>query len=143
LVYAARRRGDRWEYLLLRRAQRGEAFWQGVSGGLEGEETPAAAARRELREETGFAPARVEDLHYGYTFPLADRWRDLYAPGVTELREQVFVADVTGQPEPVIDPGEHDAWRWCGLAEALRLLRWPDNREALRRAHRRLRSPAP
>jgi 8-oxo-dGTP pyrophosphatase MutT (NUDIX family) len=94
-------------------------------------------------EETGFVPEWLQDLDFTYTFPVAAKWRDLYEPGVTEIRENTFVADVTGQAEPVVDPREHDAQRWCSFDEASLLLRFPDNREALRRADARLQQREP
>lgn len=135
LVYVARQSGGQWQYLLLHRIARGDDFWQGVTGGVENSETSLQAAYRELREETGFTPDRLVDLAYSYTFPVADKWRDLYAAGVKEIREYVFLAEVPGDADPGIDPREHDMWRWSAFEEALALLRWPDNRNALRRAH--------
>jgi 8-oxo-dGTP pyrophosphatase MutT (NUDIX family) len=81
LVYVVRQFGAEWQYLLLHRIQRGDDFWQGVSGGVEDDETCHQAAARELEEETGYVADRLTDLAFSYTFPLADKWRDLYAPG--------------------------------------------------------------
>lgn len=134
LVYVTRRIDGRREYLMLHRVRRGDDFWQGVSGGVESGETIEEAARRELMEETGFAPIRFEDIDVSYTFPLAEKWRALYALGVSEIREHVFVAEVGGDHDPVIDPREHDEWRWCGFDDALALLSWPDNIIGLRAA---------
>ena len=135
LVYVARHNASEWQYLLLHRIARADDFWQGVTGGVENDETLLQAAGRELEEETGFTPKWLVDLDHSYTFPVADKWRDLYAPGVREIREHVFLAEVPAEADPAIDPREHDAWRWCPFEEALDWLRWPDNRDALRRAH--------
>jgi dihydroneopterin triphosphate diphosphatase len=135
LVYVARRMEREWQYLLLHRVARGDDFWQGVTGGLESGETPLQAAYRELREETGFTTRRLVDLAYTYTFAVADKWRDLYAADVCEIVEHVFVAEMADETDPRIDRSEHDSWRWCSFDEALRLLHWPDNVKALRRAH--------
>jgi dATP pyrophosphohydrolase len=126
--------GER-RYLMLQRVPRLDAFWQGVSGGVEGDETPLEAARREVLEETSFTPARLHDLGYTYSFPLADKWRNLYAEGVTEIVEHTFVAELVEMAEPRINPMEHDDWRWCSFDEAVGLLSWPENIVALRRAH--------
>jgi dATP pyrophosphohydrolase len=111
----------------------------GVTGGVEHGETRLQAAERELEEETGFTPDRLLDPGYDYTFPLADKWRDLYAAGVEEIHEFVFVAEISGHEEPRIDAREHDRWLWAGLEEALALLLWPENVAALRHADAWLR----
>nr|BAL58927.1 nucleotide phosphate derivative pyrophosphohydrolases, MutT/NUDIX family protein [Candidatus Acetothermum autotrophicum] len=135
LVYAVRRVGDHWEYLLLRRILSRGGFWQGVTGGVRQNEGLVEAARRELLEETGLVPALLERVDYSYSFPLDDEWRHLYSPDVKEIMEYIFVAHVGAQQEPRIDPREHDAWRWCCFKEALELLHWPENKEALKRCH--------
>ena len=56
----------------------------------------------------------------------------MYAAGVEEIVEYVFVAFVGGQQEPTIS-FEHDKWQWCNLNQALELLTWPENIEALKR----------
>ena len=139
LVYPVRRRGAKPEYLLCHRRLRGHEFWQGVTGGVEGEEALSEAARRELAEETGLTPVALEQIDFSYTFPVADRFRHLYAPGVHEITEHVFLAWVDDQAEPVVSD-EHDAWRWLPVAEALALLTWPGNIEALARCDRMART---
>lgn len=51
LVHPLKLVGRDWEYLLLRRIPEQGGFWQGVTGGVEGRESLADAARRELIEE--------------------------------------------------------------------------------------------
>ena len=59
-VYPVRRRQADLEVLLLRRGTgtRCTGSWEAVHGHIEAGETPVAAARRELLEETGLAPER-------------------------------------------------------------------------------------
>jgi dATP pyrophosphohydrolase len=141
LVNVARAQAGEWQYVLLHRVARGDDFWQGVTGGAEDDESPLQAAGRELHEETAFDADRLVDLHFSYTFPLSEKWRDLYSRGVEEIREHAFVA--RGDVEPVIDPTEHYMWCWYSAKEALALLQWPNNREALRQAEAYLRADAP
>lgn len=133
LVYPVRATQDGLEYLLLHRLVKRGDFWQGVTGGVEEGEETLEAARRELIEETGLTPSTIEKIDYAYSFPVAEGWRHLYAEGVNELTEYVFVAHVDGEREPTPDAREHDKWAWCDLNLALDLLTWPGNIEALKR----------
>jgi dATP pyrophosphohydrolase len=134
-VYPVRTADDDCEYLLLRRVPKPElgldGFWQGVTGGVEAGEGIIEAAVRELAEETKLVPSVLEQVDYSYSFPVDGRWRHLYAAGVDEIVEYVFVAFIDRQQEPSIS-AEHDKWRWCGLDEALGLLKYPGNIESLK-----------
>jgi lipoyl(octanoyl) transferase len=137
LIYIRRRpTPDSAEYLLLRRTAARGGFWQGVTGGVEEHESFAQAARREVVEETGYQQfVSFLPLHFRYRFPLdRERWGHLDAPEVETITEEGFGAEVgLDNGEPVRDPSEHDQCRWLGGQQALALLAWPENREALRR----------
>ena len=133
LVFLARRKSEGWEFLLMRRVPRRGGFWQGVSGGAEDAEGLVEAARREVFEETGFVLKTIEAIGYSYTFPMEAEWKHLYAPDVSRIEEHVFVALIDGREPRLSD--EHDKWRWVRLETALELLKWPENKEALRRCY--------
>ena len=139
LVYPARTTDCGPEYLLLRRVAGRGGFWQGVTGGIEEDESLVVGAMRELGEETGFVPSALEQIDYSYSFPMQDEWRDIYAAGVEEIVEYVFVAFMNGRQEPTLS-FEHDKWQWCSFDEALELLTWPGNIEALKRCDRFVRT---
>jgi lipoyl(octanoyl) transferase len=139
LVYPARVAGNDWEYLLLRRVPSRGGFWQGITGGVEEGEDLAVTAMRELAEEAGLVPSALEQMVYSYTLSMQDEWRELYATGVEEIVEYVFVALVDRQQEPTLS-WEHDAWQWCSLDEALELLTYPGNVEALKSCDRFVRT---
>lgn len=142
LVYPVRAGDHGPEYLLLHRlATRGD-FWQGVTGGVEEGETILEAARREMIEETGLVPSTIQKIDYTYSFPVGEKWRHLYAEGVEEIAEYVFVAQVDGQQTPTPDAREHDQWQWCSLEAALERLTWPGNIEALKQCDNFLKNHA-
>ena len=55
LIFPVRSTEKGWEYLMLKRVLERGGFWQGVTGGLELNETIPEAAKRELLEETGLS----------------------------------------------------------------------------------------
>ena len=132
LVYLFRVVGADREYLLLHRVPKLGAFWQGVSGATEKGESLVQGAAREVLEETGFRPKKLDSIDYSYSYPVQEKWRKWYGPEPTEIVEHVFVAKVEGG-EPALS-WEHDDWRWCAPDDASHLLKWPDNIEALKRA---------
>jgi dATP pyrophosphohydrolase len=139
-VYCVRQRNSDWEYLLLRRIPSSGRHWQGITGGVEEGEDYYAAARRELREETGFVPAKIERVDFSYTFPVDDQMLRLYEKPVDSITEIVFLAHIDGLREPKLDPREHDAWEWCSYEKAFELLYWDGNKESLKHCEQYLRS---
>jgi dATP pyrophosphohydrolase len=117
------------EVLLLQRRTPAD-YWQSVTGSLEWGESPSAAARRELREETGL-DAPVIDCHRTYTFPIHPAWRARYAPGTATNREHVFRIACTGRPPVRLNPQEHRALRWLPRAAAAALASSWSNRAAI------------
>jgi dATP pyrophosphohydrolase len=116
-----RRRGDVTEYLLLKRLPERNGFWQPMTGGVEEGETRIEALHREIKEETGIKNLIrvIEDL---YCFEFSD-------PNVN--KEYVYGVEVSPTEKVVLDGKEHSECRWCGFQEALQLLHWKENKEAL------------
>jgi lipoyl(octanoyl) transferase len=118
--------------LLLRRSQDRGGFWQPVTGRIEPGESVAAAARRELLEETG-ADATVEDLGYRHAFALEPGLLRGAAPGFLVAEETAFLARVPPSFTCRISD-EHDEHAWFGPEAALERLRFAGLRKAVRLA---------
>jgi len=112
------------DVLVLRRAalERCAGTWETVHGHIEAGEAPAAAALRELREETGLAPERLYNVSRVEAFYL-------HARDVVALIP-VFCAIVRGAA-PLTLSAEHDRGEWLGADEAARRFAWPRERRAL------------
>ena len=123
-VYTLRGAGPELELLILRRAAGGRCpgSWESVHGHIEAGEKPAAAAARELEEETGLIPQRLYNL---------SRVEAFYQHRTDEVALiPVFAAFVA--PDAVVHMSrEHDAFEWLSPTEAGARLAWPRERRAL------------
>ena len=123
-----RRKSDTVEYLLLKRLPDRNGFWhwQPVTGVLEEKETRTEALRREIKEETGIKNLIrvIEDLYY---FEFSDSNLN---------QEYVYGVEVSSIEEVVLDGREHSEYRWCGIKDALQLLYWKENKEALEKLNK-------
>lgn len=120
------------EYLLLKRLPERNGFWQPVTGGVEDEETHEEALRREVFEET-----RVRSLISITECLLRFEFADP-APNT----EYAYGVEVSPQDAIMLDGNEHSEFRWCTFDEALHLLHWKENIEALKRLDGRLKNSA-
>ncbi len=122
---------DDGHVLLLRRVEPFD-FWQSVTGSLHEDEAPAAAAARELLEETGLTDqGTLIDAGVTRTFVIDPRWRDRFEPGVTENVEHEWRYRLPAPVDIAIDRAEHTEYCWLPVEEAVeRVWSWT-NREAL------------
>jgi dATP pyrophosphohydrolase len=129
---------DEIVYAVFRRPDDG-TYWQAISGGGENDETPLEAAKREAWEEAGITPgnrymkldslATIPIVHFA---PFRDR-QDIHV--IPEYSFGVAVADA----ELTLSP-EHLEYAWLPYQDALAILRWDSNRNALWELDRRLRA---
>ena len=124
-VCVLRRSGKSWKVLMLRRAAtaRTAGSWEIVHGRIERGETPAAAARRELREETGFT---AETMHSIAVNPFYLLKTDTVQLAIA------FAAEVRGTRVTLGE--EHDDAKWASVRAAEKLLTWPRDVESVRTA---------
>jgi 8-oxo-dGTP pyrophosphatase MutT (NUDIX family) len=112
-------------FLLIRDSYR---HWGFPKGHLEDDETPAAAAERETREETGLehlvmhGPIRLIDWHF--------RFRGRY---IHKFCHFFLFESPSGEATPQVDEGI-TAVRWEPLDKTLEVLSYDNARGVLRRA---------
>jgi len=50
--------------------------------------------------------------------------------------EYVFGVEISSDEKVVLDGKEHSEFRWCSFQEALRLMKWKENKDALKKLDR-------
>lgn len=124
--------------MMLRQPWHGR-WWSSVTGMVEAGESLEAACRRELAEETGLLPLRLEPLELAHSFwvdPTIVRFPD---PEPRFNLETCFHAEVAPDAVVSLDLEEHESFRWCAPAEAFELMRWEGAKAALRTLAAKLR----
>lgn len=112
------------EFLQLRRAE-GDFMggtWQAIYGQSEPNESPVAAVLRELKEESGLAPAELYRL---------DQVSVFYIASSDTLWHCIPFCAIVSRQQPLTLNAEHDNHRWIPFPEVNRAFMWKDNRDAI------------
>jgi 8-oxo-dGTP pyrophosphatase MutT (NUDIX family) len=123
-TYVLRPVSGGFEVLALRRGPAGRCpgSWETVHGTIEAGETPVTASLREMREETGLAPARLYNV---------SRVEAFYQHTTDEVALiPAFAAFVGAGATPRLSQ-EHDDFAWVPLAEAAPRFAWPREHRAI------------
>lgn len=118
-------------FLLLKRKDQHGGYWQPVVGRLEEGESIPEGAIREVIEETGITPKNnLSNELYNFTIdkhhitglqipPQVEHCFSLHVDTTTSI-------NITSNPDC-----EHDDYLWVKYDEALQLLKWQNNKDAL------------
>ncbi|MCK4575875.1 NUDIX domain-containing protein [candidate division WOR-3 bacterium] len=117
------------EYAIFRRSD-GD-YWQVIAGGGEEGETPEEAARREIQEEAGIpSNSNITSLDSKAFIPVVSvtgeyTWGD----DVFVIPEYTFGVRV--EHRQLKSSKEHKEYKWVGYEEAMTMLKWDSNKNAL------------
>ncbi len=125
-VWIARHADSGIRVLLFRVREERGGGWHPVTGGVDPGESFLEGAKRELAEETGFDPER------GVWFDLELELKFESRFGPAKERAFGFRMEAPGA-EPVLDPREHLESRWESVDQALAMVAFDFQRDALRR----------
>ncbi|MBC9718005.1 NUDIX domain-containing protein [Streptomyces sp. TRM66268-LWL] len=98
-----------------------DAFWQPVTGGIEGTETPREAVLREIAEETAL------QLTAGDVHEVATGIDVVISPELT-VSKTLFTANAP-HTDVVTAPDEHQDHQWVAADHVAAALFWDSNRE--------------
>lgn len=128
-----------YEYGIFQRSDE-LACWQGICGGLEGDETLEEGARREIREEAGIemeAPLfKMESMSCLPDLVFSSGTRAEWGKSVVVVPMYFFAMKWDGR---ITLSGEHLAVRWLCYEEAYDLIYYMDQKIALYELHEKLR----
>jgi ADP-ribose pyrophosphatase len=97
----------------------GDFLWEAPAGHIDSGESAEEAARRELVEETGYYPHRLQSLLEFYP-----------APGFTDERMHLFLATELEERQPLPEEDERIEVRLFSVPEALRMVSAHEIRDA-------------
>lgn len=136
-----RKQEDTYEFLLLKRIPSKGGFWQPPCGGKEEfDQTKMDAAYREILEETGINKDNiVRVLENVHSFTLDKHY--LTNEPIPPIEEFAIGFEVDSKTKVRLDNNiyvEHDEYRWVNFDEAIRLLKWQNNKDSFEKLHKLL-----
>ncbi|MBW6442557.1 NUDIX domain-containing protein [Patescibacteria group bacterium] len=119
------------EYLLLKRKLHWEG-WEFPKGAIKFLETKKNAVKRELKEETGLYPIKIKKFDYSGKYEYEKK-----IPDRPRFKGQSFVLYAVEVKKPFnrkvkISEIEHSDYKWVNYPKAIKLLRWPNQKESLK-----------
>ncbi len=137
-----RKKENKQEFLLLKRTAEKGGFWQPVSGGMEPEDkTILDTAYRELKEEANIQKKDIiktlKDVHY---FEVDEHY--LTNEPIEPIKEYVFGIEIKPETKIRIENNhcnEHEEIKWTVFDEAIKMLKWENNKEGFKKLHKIIR----
>lgn len=135
LIFQFYKEKNKYLYAIFKR--RDFKFWQGISGGLENNETPLKAAKRETFEETKIKPrAKFIKLDSKTSIPIENIGKHKWKKDIYIATEFSFGVEVKTKEIKLSE--EHAEMAWVTFKKAIKLLKYDSNKTALWELNRRL-----
>lgn len=117
-------RDDKNKILLVKKLDQNKPVyhWRLLKGGVEGNETPEEALKREIAEEVGLKNVRIISIIYDYTYDFGD----------TTHIVTTYLVEANPKEQITLDTKEVVGYAWMGKVEALRLLYWDNEKNAVK-----------
>lgn len=134
-VVTYRKEKDRILYLLLKR----KLHWKGYEfpkGGINDNENLLKAAKRELKEETGQKAKKIIRYNLSGKYRYAKAYPD--RKGFNGQTYTLFSAEIRGK-KVNIDKLEHSSYIWAELKQAVKMLKWSNQKRCLRYVNKELK----
>ena len=115
-------------YLLLHRKLHWKG-WEFTKGGRLAREKIENTAKREVREETGLKALAIKQFPVRGSF-IYDK-KTQAERKFKGFRYVLFACNVK-KGKIKLDKKEHDGFKWCSYSQALKLLKWPEQKRFLK-----------
>lgn len=130
-IFLFRQREDMYEYAIFQREDMA-LCWQGICGGVEGEETLEEGARREVYEEAGIKEQlplyQLESISFLPADLFDEEEREKWGRDMVVIPMYFFAMAYDGE---IHLSQEHTDVRWLGYKEAYDLIYYTDQKVAL------------
>lgn len=111
--------------------------WQGIAGGVEDDETVEQSARREMFEESNIPyNSNLIELSSFVSIPSVNISGTKWGKKIYIVKEYSF--GVCADDTEIIISDEHKNFKWVNYNEAIKLLKWDSNKNALWELNERL-----
>jgi dATP pyrophosphohydrolase len=114
------------EFLIMQRSNNAKYYpgtWQILTGHVEEDETIVQAILREIKEETKLKPLSLYSLNY------VSRFFETMDNSIYLV--PLFMAVVPFSARIILNPKEHQQYKWCTIQQAQRQLLWQQHRRSL------------
>ncbi len=127
VVYAKDRNG-KIEYLILKRKHHWKG-WEFPKGGAKIFEVKRCAVKRETREESGLKILRIKKFNIHGRYKYNKKFKD--RKGLAGQTFSLFSAEVK-KGRVKIDKIEHSGYEWVEFNEAMKKLKWNNQKKCLK-----------